>query len=130
MGLLCSQGQVSCIIVGADRIAMNGDFANKIGTYTLAILASVHEIPFYVAAPTTTIDRDAATGLDIPIEERDTSEVLTATGLHPKHGPLTIQTGNPSAVFNPVFDITPGAFVKGIITEKGIVAPDKLKTVL
>ena len=131
MGLLCSQGQISCIIVGADRIAMNGDFANKIGTYTLAILASVHEIPFYVAAPTSTIDQDAKTGLDIPIEERDTSEVLTATGVHPKHGPLTIQTGNESSpVFNPAFDVTPGAFIKGFITEKGIVAPDKLKSIL
>ena len=108
VGLLCSQGQISCIIVGADRIAANGDFANKIGTYTLAILASVHEIPFYVAAPTTTIDPDCENGLEIPIE-RDTSEVLTASGMHSKHGPLTIQTGNESSpVFNPAFDVTPG----------------------
>jgi methylthioribose-1-phosphate isomerase len=131
VGLLCAQNQIGCIIVGADRIAANGDVANKIGTYTLAVLANVHEIPFYVAAPTSTIDLGCATGQDIPIEQREDTEVLTATGMHPEHGMVTVQTANEtSPAYNPAFDVTPGLFIRGIITEKGVVEPKGIKTLM
>jgi len=130
VGLLCSKNQINCMIVGADRIAANGDVVNKIGTYTLAVLASVHEIPFYVAAPTTTIDLSCATGLDIPLEERDGSEVLSVTGQHPKHGQVTLQTApKGSTAFNPAFDVTPAGFVTGFITETGILSADEIRLV-
>jgi methylthioribose-1-phosphate isomerase len=101
-GLLMSRGLVDRIVVGADRIAANGDVANKIGTYPLAVLARRHEIPFVVAAPTSTIDPDTATGADIPIEERDPAEV----------------SGFPSANF--AFDITPAELVTALVTEEGV----------
>ena len=131
IGLLCAQNQISAIIVGADRIAANGDVANKIGTYTLAVLANVHEIPFYVAAPTSTIDPACATGQDIPIEQRTDEEVLTTSGHHHEHGFITVETANQSSpAFNPAFDVTPGLFIRGIITEKGIVEPKNVKSLL
>jgi methylthioribose-1-phosphate isomerase len=104
-GLLMSRGQVDRVIVGADRIAANGDVANKIGTYALAVLARHHEIPFIVAAPTSTIDPATPAGADIPIEERDPSEVSPH--------------GHPAA--NYAFDITPASLVPAIVTEQGVV---------
>ncbi|MDP8230666.1 MAG: S-methyl-5-thioribose-1-phosphate isomerase [Candidatus Gorgyraea atricola] len=105
---------VTKIIVGADRIARNGDAANKIGTYGLAVLAKHHKIPFYVAAPSSTIDRNAATGADIPIEERKPEELIYVGSK---------QTApNKSKVFNPAFDVTPSELITAIITESGVYA--------
>jgi methylthioribose-1-phosphate isomerase len=115
-GHLMSQGEIDCVIVGADRIAANGDTANKIGTYTVAVLAREHNIPFYVAAPTSTIDLDMADGSGIPIEERDSSEV-THCGGH-RIAPEGV------AVRNPAFDVTPARFITAIITENGIAQAD------
>ena len=116
-GFLMSRGQIDAVVVGADRIAANGDVANKIGTYTVAVLANRHRIPFYVAAPLSTIDLGIAHGADIPIEERDAEEVR---GYGDQHwAPAGV------AVRNPVFDVTPAGLVTGLITEKGVVlAPD------
>ena len=112
-GYLMQQGRVDVIVVGADRIAVNGDTANKIGTYTLAVLAARHRIPFYVAAPLSTIDVAIADGNGIPIEERDAAEV---TGFRGKRwAPEGV------SVFNPAFDVTPAALITGIVTEKGVV---------
>ena len=113
VGYLMQQGEIDLCIVGADRIACNGDVANKIGTYTLAILAKEHGTPFYVAAPLSTFDRNTKTGKDIPIEERDASEVTTLGGRC--LAPLGIK------VRNPAFDVTPHRYVSAIITEKGVV---------
>jgi methylthioribose-1-phosphate isomerase len=114
-GLLMGRGLVSCVIVGADRIAANGDVANKIGTYTLAVLAREHGIPFYVAAPTSTVDLAAACGEQIPIEERDPAEVTTLSGVP------TAPEG--AAAWNPAFDMTPARYVAAIITEEGVLKP-------
>jgi methylthioribose-1-phosphate isomerase len=114
-GFLMQQGRVDLVITGADRIAANGDTANKIGTYALAVLAKAHEIPFYIAAPTSTIDIKAANGEDITIEERDGDEVRCIGGV--RVVPAEIP------VYNPAFDITPGKLLSGIITEKGIITP-------
>lgn len=119
-GLLMRRGEIDAVIVGADRIAANGDVANKIGTYQVAVLARRHGIPFYVAAPLSTLDLDTPSGDDIPIEERAASEI---TG----YGPL--QWAPPGiAVKNPVFDITPAELVSALICERGVVhAPDRAK---
>lgn len=109
-------GKVDLVIVGADRIAANGDVANKIGTFSLAVLAARHNIPFYVAAPLSTIDIRIADGNAIPIEERDAAEV---TG----YGDVRWAPQGVS-VFNPAFDVTPAELVSGIITEKGVAKPD------
>ena len=109
------QGEINLCIVGADRIAGNGDVANKIGTYTLAILAREHEIPFYVAAPLSTFDLTIKTGEEIPIEERDPSEVTTLGGRS------TAPEG--VAVRNPAFDVTPHRYISAIVTEDGIIRP-------
>lgn len=106
------QGVVDLIIVGADRIAANGDTANKIGTYGLAVLAQAHGIPFYVAAPLSTIDPEIPTGEQIPIEERDASEITQIGGV--AIAPAGVKVANPS------FDVTPSHLIKGIITERGI----------
>jgi methylthioribose-1-phosphate isomerase len=111
-GSLMRKGMVDVVIVGADRIAANGDTANKIGTYSVAVLAREHGIPFYVAAPCSTIDPRIKTGEDIPIEERDGREVTHMAGK--RMAPSGI------AVLNPAFDVTPHAYISGIITEKGI----------
>jgi methylthioribose-1-phosphate isomerase len=111
-GYLMKKGFIDVVIVGADRIAANGDTANKIGTYSVAVLAREHGIPFYVAAPSSTIDLQAKTGEDIPIEERNEKEVTHMGGK--RIAPLGI------AVFNPAFDVTPHSYITGIITEKGI----------
>ena len=112
-GYFMSRGKVDCVIVGADRIAANGDTANKIGTYTLAVLAKEHNIPFYVAAPTTTIDPSLATGEEIPIEERRPDEVTGFRGVR------TAPEGCEAA--NPAFDVTPHRYITAIITERGII---------
>ena len=112
---LMAQGQVDCVLVGADRIAANGDFANKIGTYALAVLAQYHRIPFYVAAPSTTIDPDCANGVQIPIEQRDAQEVRGLFTVH-SHCQWAPQS---SPVFNPAFDVTPAQLVSRWITDQG-----------
>ncbi len=114
-GHFMRRGEVDCVIVGADRIAANGDVANKIGTYTLAVLARAHSIPFYVAAPTSTVDMSIASGDGIPIEERDPAEVTHLAGQ-----PLAPE-GVTAA--HPAFDVTPNDLVAAIITEKGVVEP-------
>jgi methylthioribose-1-phosphate isomerase len=111
-GFLMRQEKIDKIIVGADRIAANGDTANKIGTYSLAVLARAHRIPFYVAAPTSTIDVSLKTGDAIPIEERKSEEVTHFKGVR--------CAPEGTKVYNPAFDITPARFIKAIITEKGI----------
>ncbi|OGX11532.1 MAG: S-methyl-5-thioribose-1-phosphate isomerase, partial [Omnitrophica bacterium RIFOXYB12_FULL_50_7] len=105
-------GKIDGVVVGADRIAMNGDTANKIGTYGVAVLAHVHKIPFYIAAPSTTFDLKAKTGKDIPIEERASHEI---SHIHGKQlAPTNMKT------FNPAFDVTPHQYISGIITEAGV----------
>jgi methylthioribose-1-phosphate isomerase len=118
-GALMRQRKVDLCIVGADRIAANGDVANKIGTYSLAVLAKEHGIPFYVAAPFSTVDLKTETGDAIPIEERPASEVLSLNG-----GPPIAPAGVP--VLNPAFDITPARYVTGIITERGVLKPHEV----
>lgn len=117
-GYTMKLGKVDAVITGADRIAANGDTANKIGTYTLAVLARQHNIPFYVAAPLSTIDREIATGDLIPIEERQAEEVRQIFGIN--------ATVPEVSVFNPAFDITPYELIDGIITERGIIKPPYL----
>jgi len=114
-GHMIQKGLVDAVIVGADRIAANGDTANKIGTYNLALAAKAHDVPFYVAAPASTFDLTLASGDGIPIEERDASEVLGLDG-H-QYAPAGV------AVYNPGFDVTPASCITAIITEKGVVYP-------
>jgi len=114
-GYIMQLDQVDAVIVGADRIAANGDTANKIGTYTLAVLAKYHHIPFYVAAPQSTIDRSLASGQDIPIEERAAEEVRSIRGVS-----VTVKDVE---VFNPAFDVTDNSLITGIITEKKVLRP-------
>lgn len=111
-GYIMSKGMVNAVVVGADRIAANGDVANKIGTYTISVLARSHNIPFYVAAPMSTIDFDCPGGESIPIEERNPDEVTHISG---------IRIAPEVNVYNPAFDITPNENISAIITEKGIV---------
>jgi methylthioribose-1-phosphate isomerase len=118
-GTFMRQGKIQVCVVGADRIAANGDVANKIGTYSVAVLAKAHGIPFYVAAPSSTIDTVTLTGEAIPIEERRREEVLSVHGSHP------IAPDNVK-VLNPAFDITPAELVSGIITERGVFAPQEI----
>ncbi len=116
IGHLMSKRLIDSIVVGADRIAGNGDTANKIGTYSIAILAKHHNIPFYVAAPTSTIDISIKTGLEIPIEERDKNEVIFFRGQR--------IAKEETKVFNPAFDITPNDLITAIITEKKVIYPN------
>ena len=116
-----SQGKVDLVIVGADRIAANGDAANKIGTLGVAILANEFGIPFYIAAPLSTIDMKTASGADIPIEERAPDEVTRGFGR--QTAPSNVQ------VYNPAFDVTPARYIRGIITEKGIVSSPYKKNI-
>lgn len=120
---LMQRGRIDLVIVGADRIAANGDAANKIGTYPKALAARAHGVPFYVAAPFTTIDRAVATGADIPIEERSAEEVLTVEGVDPGGTlrPVRVAPAGTPAL-NPAFDVTPHELITGIITPLGIVA--------
>jgi len=114
-GFVMKQGKINLVIVGADRIAANGDAANKIGTYSLAVLAKVHGIPFYVAAPLSTIDRNIADGDGIPIEERNNEEVVCFRGVRTAPDNM--------AVYNPAFDVTPNEYITAIITEAGRATP-------
>ena len=118
-GALMKQGRIHCCVVGADRIAANGDVANKIGTYSVAVLAHAHGIPFYVAAPSSTIDMETSDGKGIPIEERSSSEVTCLYG-----GRMIAPQG--VDVWNPAFDVTPADLITGIITERGIIPPQEL----
>ena len=106
-------GQVHCAVVGADRVAKNGDTANKIGTYHLALHCRYMGVPFYVASPTTTLDLEIETGAEIVIEERPADELRQAS-----NAPPTIDT------WNPAFDVTPASLITGIVTEKGVIYPD------
>jgi methylthioribose-1-phosphate isomerase len=120
---LIQRGQVDLVLTGADRIAANGDVANKIGTYGRALAASAHGVPFYVAAPRSTLDPDTATGGEIPIEERDPEEVLTVEGRDDTGAPSHVRVAPAGTrAINPAFDVTPHALISGIITEVGIVA--------
>jgi methylthioribose-1-phosphate isomerase len=120
-----SQGQINLMIVGADRIASNGDTANKIGTFEKAITAREFGVPFYVAAPLSTFDRDCKSGKDIVIELRNQDEIHYQTGLDEKGNIMKILVTNPgSQAFNPSFDVTPAKYITGIITEKGIINAD------
>ncbi len=111
---LMQRGEVDLVVTGADRVAANGDAANKIGTYGLAVLAEAHGIPFYIAIPRSTIDLSCATGRDIPIEERSADEVDAAPG---------------AEVYNPAFDVTPARYVTGILTDGGLIGPPYEKTI-
>jgi methylthioribose-1-phosphate isomerase len=124
-GMIASRlrlGDVACVLVGADRIAANGDVANKIGTYGLALAARAHGIPFYVAAPSSTIDRATPDGAGIPIEQRAAEEVATWRGN--RTAPAGVQ------VWNPAFDVTPAALITAIITDQGICEPNEIGTTL
>jgi methylthioribose-1-phosphate isomerase len=126
-GWLMRRGEVDLVIVGSDRIAANGDVANKIGTYEKAVCARANGVPFYVAAPLSTFDPSAATGDDIPIEERDPREVLEAAGPDGEGALRTVGLAAPGAgARNPAFDVTPAGLVTGIICERGIVPPADL----
>ena len=127
-GHLMQRGQVDLVIVGADRVlGRTGEVANKIGTYTRAVLAHRHQIPFYVAIPLSTIDWDLSSGMEIPIEERDESEVLGAWGVNRSGQREYIRTANPTShALNPGFDVTPADLVTGIITPAGILPPADL----
>jgi methylthioribose-1-phosphate isomerase len=121
-GHVMKQGKIDAVVVGADRVAANGDAANKIGTYMVAVLAKRHNIPFYVAAPISTVDLEATTGDEIPIEERDRREVT-----HVREHQLAPDN---IGVENPAFDVTPGELITAIITDKGVARPpytDSLK---
>jgi len=121
-GALMAEGKVDFIVVGADRIAANGDVANKIGTYSLAVLANYHHIPFVVAAPLSTIDAGIRSGSEIPIEERDPAEVLGIERF--RWAPAKVR------VYNPAFDVTPAVLVSAIVTEKGIIRPPFEKAIV
>jgi methylthioribose-1-phosphate isomerase len=114
-GHVMSRGEVDAVVTGADRIAANGDSANKIGTYTLAVLAHHHRLPLYIAAPLSTVDLAAVDGSAIPIEERDTAEVITCGG--------TMLAPADAAARNFAFDVTPSGLISAIITERGVALP-------
>lgn len=121
---LMMQGKIDMVLVGADRIARNGDVANKIGTLGRAILAYNFDIPFFVAAPTSTFDPDCRSGKDITIEERSPDEVLYQDGVDANGNRLKVLVCAPGATaYNPAFDVTPAKLITGIITEKGLIAP-------
>ena len=117
-GVVMRQGTIDCVIVGTDRVAKNGDVANKIGTYTVAVLAKEHNIPFYVALPYSTFDNELESGADIPIEERSPDEITNWGG---------VQTAPEGVkVYSPAFDITPAELVTAYITDQGV-TPGKRK---
>ncbi|UCH10732.1 MAG: S-methyl-5-thioribose-1-phosphate isomerase, partial [Fidelibacterota bacterium] len=120
-GYYMQRGDVDVVITGADRIARNGDAANKIGPYAKAVLAKENDIPFYIAAPRSTIDLSCPSGDDIPIEERDEEEVLSIAGRR------IAPAG--SRAKNPAFDVTPAKYIKGIITEVGILKPEDIQSI-
>ncbi|HUW34925.1 MAG TPA: S-methyl-5-thioribose-1-phosphate isomerase [Planctomycetota bacterium] len=120
-GLVMKQGKVNCVIVGADRIAANGDTANKIGTYSVAVLAKENGVPFYVAAPVSTFDLALASGDLIPIEERGAEEITEGFGK--RMAPAGVKT------YSPAFDVTPARYITAIITEKGIIEKPNVESV-
>ena len=125
--LMMSGGKIDIMITGADRIAANGDAANKIGTYEKALAAKALGIPFYIAAPLSTFDLNCQSGKDIPIEERSQDEVLYAEGPDDSGVIRKIRIASPgSQAFNPAFDVTPAGLISGIITEKGIIKADRV----
>jgi methylthioribose-1-phosphate isomerase len=111
-GHFLKSGRIGCVVVGADRIAANGDVANKVGTYSVAVLAKENGVPFYVAAPVSTLDLKLESGSDIPIEQRPASEVTHVFGMR--------LAPEGTAVANPAFDVTPNRYVAAIITERGV----------
>jgi len=120
-GWLMARGEVDVVLVGADRIARNGDIANKIGTYTLAVLARRHGVPFYVVAPTSTVDLELDSGEGIPIEERGEEEVLVPYGFR--------LAPEGARAWNPAFDVTPGELISAIVTERGVLRPPYRKAI-
>lgn len=120
-GAIMAAGEVDFVVVGSDRIASNGDVANKIGTYTVAVLAQRHNIPFVVAAPVSTIDFDISSGEEVPIEVRDSVEVMGYG--NERWAPEGIE------IYNPAFDVTPAELVTAIVTEKGVLAPPYTKAI-
>lgn len=120
-GWVMKEGRVDAVITGADRIAANGDVANKIGTYSVALLARAHKIPFYVAAPSSTFDLSLISGLDIPIEQRSSAEITTGFGR--QTAPTDVN------VYNPAFDVTPAEYVTAIVTEHGLICPVSAKSI-
>lgn len=114
-GLVMKEGKINLVITGADRIASNGDAANKIGTYSLALLAKAHDVPFYVAAPKSTFDMSLENGEQIPIEQRNPSEVTNFAGN--RTAPEGVK------VYSPAFDVTPHHLIRGIVTEEGVITP-------
>jgi len=118
---LMAQGKIDIVFTGADRIALNGDTANKIGTYSLAVLAKHHRIPFYIVAPETTFDKKIKTGRQIPIEERDGKEILYLA--NKRIAAPGVKT------YNPAFDVTPHGLISGIVTERGVIRPPFLKNI-
>lgn len=116
VGALLASGRISSVVVGTDRTAVDGDVCDKIGTYTIAVLAKRHGVPFFVAAPTSSIDLDCKSGADIPIEERDRREVTHVGGRR--------VAADGVEVFNPAFDVTPAELVTAIFTEAGVVKGD------
>jgi methylthioribose-1-phosphate isomerase len=117
---LIASGKIGCVIVGADRIAANGDTANKVGTYGLALAARAHGVPLYVAAPISTLDLNCPDGSKIPIEQRSAKEVT--------HVGPTRTAAEGVTVFNPAFDVTPGPLVAAIITERGVARPPYMES--
>eukprot|EP00112_Aurelia_sp_Birch-Aquarium-sp1_P001230 Seg1127.2 transcript_id=Seg1127.2/GoldUCD/mRNA.D3Y31 product="Methylthioribose-1-phosphate isomerase" protein_id=Seg1127.2/GoldUCD/D3Y31 len=123
VSLLMTKHKLAAVVVGADRVVANGDTANKIGTYQLAITAKFHNVPFYIAAPTTTIDFNLKSGNDIVIEERSSEEITHVSGIR--------RAAEGINVFNPAFDVTPAALITGgIITEYGVFEANKLEAEL
>ncbi len=120
-GWVMKEGRIGAVITGADRIAANGDVANKIGTYSVALLARAHAVPFYVAAPSSTFDLSCACGESIPIEERDSGEITNGFGR--QTAPDGVHT------YNPAFDITPASLITALITERGLVRPVSRETI-
>jgi S-methyl-5-thioribose-1-phosphate isomerase len=130
-GYFMQKGEVDMMIVGADRVALNGDVANKIGTFEKALLANYFKIPFYVAIPPSTIDKDCPTGKEIPIEERSIDEVLYGYGITDDGKPGRVRLAPAGAgARNPAFDVTPAALVSGFITPNGIVSPAQIKEII
>ncbi|HRY12215.1 MAG TPA: S-methyl-5-thioribose-1-phosphate isomerase [Syntrophomonadaceae bacterium] len=119
---IMQQGKVDVVVAGADRIAANGDTANKIGTYALAVLAAYHNIPFYIAAPLSTVDMNIKSGQQIPIEERGRDEVRQIGGIY-----ITVPEVE---VYNPAFDVTPSKLITGIITEAGVIKPPYIDSLI
>jgi methylthioribose-1-phosphate isomerase len=121
-GHVMRMGFVDAVITGADRIAANGDTANKIGTYSLAVLARAHGIPFFIAAPRSTFDLAIESGDDIPIEQRHAEEITHS------HGHRIAAEG--VAVYNPAFDITPADYIEAVITDRGVIRPVSVKNIV